>query len=257
MDHSGGSTGGVLERYGQKFNEDNKMDLVHQMRLRMVNSPEFNHDNIWGAILYTDSVDRGLGHKINNKAIRSFLKIDKGCEPNGYLKYFRVDDMIKYALDHECFGTKMRSIVTSADVLEMILLQQFALAMPISEAGLIPIIEPEVPIDHPEKEKLESLLEPALHRHLDTFAGKCILKLTLPEKNNLYNSLTRHVSVDRVVALSGGYSTSEACSRLTNQNNITASFSRALSEGLFYNQSDDEFNVHISKNISDICKAGE
>ena len=257
MDHSGGSTGGVLERYGQEYTEDDKMDLVHEMRMRMVNSPDFNDKNIWAAIMYRDSVERGLAQIMNAKGIKSFLKVDSGCEDNGYLKYFRLAEMIKLAIDMDCYGTKMRSIIKDVKDLEMIMVQQFALAKSIDEAGLMPIIEPEVPINHPEKSDVEVLLEDSLHRHLETYPGKCILKLTPPEVPNLYHNLTTHPSVSKVVFLSGGYSTSEACSRLSLNDNVSASFSRALSQDLYYNLTDDEFDATISNNIKMITEASE
>lgn len=255
MDHSGGSTGGVLERYGQDYTEDNKMDLVHKMRLRMINSPDFIHKNIWAAILYKDSVDRGAVKELNAKGIEAFLKIDSGCEDDGTLKVFNLDEMIMYALTHNCYGTKMRSIVKTEQILKTVLDQQFEYAEKIYAEGLVPIVEPEVPIDHPQKAELEVILEDELYRSLQNFKGRCILKLTLPETVNLYTSLIEHPSVDRVVGLSGGYSTHEACNRLKENKDMTASFSRGLSESLFSYQNDEEFSKAISKNIKMICEA--
>jgi fructose-bisphosphate aldolase class I len=242
MDHSGGSTGGVLERYGQEYTEENKMDLVHAMRLRMINSPNFTSNNIWAAILYKDSVDRGAVDILGDKGIEAILKVDSGCHMNGLLKEFDLDSMIDYALEKGCTGTKMRSI---------------QLATVIFAAGLMPIVEPEVPIDSDEKIMLEEFLARELMTHLDKFDGKCILKLTLPERPNLYDALTEHPKVHKVVGLSGGYDTREACNKLGLQHNMTASFSRALSEGLFYNMSDDAFNAQLSANIHAITKASE
>ena len=255
MDHSGGSTGGVLERYGQEYTESNKMETVHAMRLRMVSSPDFTYENIWGAILYQDTVERGMVNVLKEKSIDTFLKIDSGCEDNGYLKYFHIDKMISYANEHNCYGTKMRSIVKDVGVMKMILEQQFALAERIYIAGLIPIIEPEVPIDHPDKETIEQKLLTSLRNHLDGFNGRCILKLTPPESPNLYHELISSWKVDKVVFLSGGYSTAEACSKLSINDGVTASFSRALSEGLYAHQTTKEFNERISKNINMITKA--
>jgi fructose-bisphosphate aldolase class I len=255
MDHSGGSTGSVLERYGVEYTEDTKMDLVHDMRLRMINSPNFIHKNIWAAILYKDSVDRGAVKELNSKGIEAFLKIDSGCENDGTLKVFNLNDMIMYALTHNCYGTKMRSIVKTEQILKTILDQQFEYAEKIYAEGLLPIVEPEVPIDHPKKAELEVILEDELYRSLQNFKGRCILKLTLPETPNLYASLIEHPSVDKVVGLSGGYTTNEACARLTKNSNMGASFSRGLSEGLFFNQTEEEFNKAISKNIKMISEA--
>jgi|TARA_B100001094_G_scaffold327446_1_gene385669 fructose-bisphosphate aldolase class I len=257
MDHSGGSTGGVLERYGCEYTEENKMDLVHEMRLRMITSPDFNSNNIWAAILYKDSVERGAVDVLGNKGIEAILKIDSGCHMNGLLKDFEVDDMIDYALTKGCTGTKMRSIVKTPNILNAILDQQFELATVIYNAGLMPIVEPEVPIEHEMKNMLEEMLTRELYNRLDKFDGKCILKLTLPDTPNLHHKLTQHPNVSKVVGLSGGYNTSEACSRLGLQDDMTASFSRALSEGLFVTQSEEEFNQRLSKNIKLITEASE
>ena len=127
MDHSGGSTGGVLERYGVNYTEDNKMDLVHEMRMRMVSSPDFNSDNIWAAILYQDTVQRGMVPVLNDKGIQSFLKIDSGCNEDGTLKDFDLTAMMNYAVANKCTGTKMRSIVKTMEVLDAVLDQQLSL----------------------------------------------------------------------------------------------------------------------------------
>ena len=259
MDHSGGSTGGVLERYGQEYTEENKMEKVHAMRLRMVNSPDFNDSNIWGAILYQDTVTRGMVNILDEKGIDTFLKVDSGCEDNGMLKDFDVRAMCKWATNDigpKIYGTKMRSIVKSESMVGAVLKQQFSLAQTISEYGLVPIIEPEVPIDHPDKEYIED----TLCRLLDTMYlpgkdFKVILKLTPPEVPNLYHNLTFKHNVEKVVFLSGGYATAEACRRLSMNNNITASFSRALSEGLAHSQTDAEFNAKLSQNIKMITGA--
>ena len=257
MDHSGGSTGGVLERYEQEYTEENKMDLVHQMRLRMINSPNFTSDNIWAAILYKDSVERGAVDVLAKKGIQSILKVDSGCHMNGLLKDFPVDNMIDYSLINGCTGTKMRSIIKSLNILNAVLDQQFELATVIYAAGLMPIVEPEIPIEHEDKIMLEEMLARELQDRLDKFDGKCILKLTLPDRPNLYLKLSQHPNVDKVVGLSGGYSTVEACNRLALQENMTASFSRALSEGLFVSQPDWVFNEKISDNIKAITQASE
>ena len=255
MDHSGGSTGGVLDRYGCEYTEENKMDLVHEMRLRMINSHDFNSSNIWAAILYKDSVERGAVDVLRSKGIESILKVDNGCHMSGLLKDFPLDDMIDYAISKGCTGTKMRSIVNSPTILNAVLDQQFDLAERIYARGLMPIVEPEIPIEHDEKKMMEELLARELQNRLDTFSGKCILKLTLPDTLNLFLKLTEHPKVSKVVGLSGGYTTVEACNRLALQENMTASFSRALSEGLLVSQSDEEFNNKISSNIKTIIRA--
>lgn len=266
MDHSGGSTGGVLDRYGQTYTEADKMDKVHAMRMRMVNSPDFNDKNIWGAILYKDTVTRGLVNILDDMGIESFLKIDSGCEENGMLKQFPVKQILEWATQRtpengsigaQIYGTKMRSIVKSLDMVHPVLKQQFQLAQTISEYGLVPIIEPEVPIDHPEKELIEQELYTQLEEHLYGKDFKVILKLTPPDAPNLYHNLTVKHNVERVVFLSGGYSTEEACNRLRLNENVTASFSRALSQDLYYNLTEDEFNATISNNIKMITEASE
>ena len=270
MDHSGGSTGGVLERYEQEYTEADKMEKVHAMRLRMVGSPNFNDKNIWGAILYSDTVERGMVNILDDMGIESFLKIDSGCEENGLLKNFDVKGMCEFATQRtpedgsigaQIYGTKMRSIVKSVDMVKPILTQQFLLAQTICSYGLVPIIEPEVPIDHPDKEAIER----ELYSHLDNFfygtgfnlRGKCILKLTPPETPNLYHNLTVHPNIEKVVFLSGGYSTNEACNKLGLNDNVSASFSRALSQDLHYSLTEEEFNAIISNNIKQITEASK
>jgi fructose-bisphosphate aldolase, class I len=261
MDHSGGSTGGVLERYGQyDYDEVSKMEKVHAMRLRMVNSPDFNDKNIWGAILYQDTVKRGMVNILDEMGIDSFLKIDSGCNEDGTLKQFPVKQMLEWATNGvgpKIYGTKMRSIVKSIDMVEPVLKQQFTLAQTISEYGLVPIIEPEVPIDHLEKELIEQELYERLEHYLQGKDFNVILKLTPPETPNLYHNLTVFPNVERVVFLSGGYPTMEACRRLSANNDVSASFSRALSEGLNYNLTADEFNAKIKNNIKMITEASE
>jgi fructose-bisphosphate aldolase class I len=258
MDHSGGSTGGVLERYGQEYTEEDKMEKVHAMRLRMVNSPDFNDKNIWGAILYQDTVTRGMVNILDEKGIDTFLKIDSGCDEDGTLKQFPVKQMLEFAtngIGPRIYGTKMRSIVHGTGMAHPVLKQQFTLARTIWDYGLVPIIEPEVPIDHPIKAEVEDALMYHLQEFLDEYPGKCILKLTPPEVPNLYHNLTVFPNVERVVFLSGGYATQEACRRLSANADVTASFSRALSEGLAHSQTDAEFNAKIKQNIKMITEA--
>lgn len=263
MDHSGGSTGSVLERYGREYTEENKMDLVHEMRLRMINSPTFTNDNIWAAILYKDSVDRGAVEVLRNKGIESYLKIDSGCNEDGTLKEFDLFGMTAYALWHGCTGTKMRSIVKSLDVMQPIIEQQYGHAISIANQNLVPIIEPEIPIDLPNKHELEVLLKGSIKQILDLFAENAnerfdgstpqvILKLTIPEEANLYHELSQHKSVKKLVGLSGGYNTALACKKLNENLDMSASFSRGLSEGLYSHQNELEFNNRIAENITAI-----
>ena len=257
MDSSGGSTAGVLERYGQEYTEEDKMDKIHAMRMRMVNSPNFNNQNIWGAILYEDTVRRGLVSILKQKNIEAFLKVDRGCDDDGTLKQFPVKQMIDLAREHGCYGTKMRSIVNGVGMVHPVLKQQFTLAQTISDHGLVPIIEPEVPIDNPIKGEVEEALLYHLYEFLDEYPSKCILKLTPPETPNLYKPLLEFRNVEKVVFLSGGYTTAEACRRLSMADGVSASFSRALTEGLNIDQSDEMFDARFSLNISDITKASE
>lgn len=257
MDNSGGSAGGVLDLYGQEWTEENKMQRIHEFRLRQINSPLFNSDNIWAGIVYKDSVDRGIVNVLKEKGIETILKIDEGCEPDGTLKDFDLEGMIRYALFNGCYGTKMRSVVKSYSIMIPLVKQQFDLAQKISDAGLMPIVEPEIPIDHLNKVYLEKYMFEYIISCLNKFNGKCILKLTLPETPNLYYDLTKHEKVFKVVGLSGGYSTNEACNRLGLQDDMSASFSRALAEGLNYKMNDDIFNEVIGQNIIKIKEASE
>ena len=266
IDHSGGSTGGVLERYGQNYTEADKMIKVHAMRMRMVNSPDFNDKNIWGAILYSDTVERGMVNVLDDMGIETFLKIDSGCQENGMLNNFDIKGMCEFATQRtpengsigaQIYGTKMRSIVKRKDMVRSVLTQQFQLAETICSYGLVPIIEPEVPIDHPEKAEIERELHELLEKFLNEKKFKVILKLTPPEVPNLYHNLTVKRNVEKVVFLSGGYTTEEACNRLSLNENVSASFSRALSQDLRYDLTDEEFNATISSNIKQITEASE
>jgi fructose-bisphosphate aldolase class I len=257
MDHSGGSTGGVLERYGQEYTEDNKMDLVHRMRLRMVLNENFTSDKISHAILYKDSVEKDMVAVLANKGIHAILKVDSGCEANGFLKVFDVDSMIRFALGAGCVGTKMRSIVKDMYDVPKLLDQQFELAWRISNAGLTPIVEPEVPIDAFNKSVIEKHLNEELMNRCRDFPGQLILKLTIPDISETYNNLYEYNSVEKIVGLSGGYSTEEACTKLSRSPHMSASFSRGLSEGLFHSQTDEEFNERIKSNIDMIYKASK
>ena len=250
IDNSGGSTGGVLNRYGLEYSEDDKFDLIHGMRMRMVTSDAFNSDSIWAVILYEDTVQRGMIDVLKEKGIESILKIDKGLEDNGTLKPFVVQEAISMAKG--CYGTKMRSVVRSVEMVDEVVGQQFAIASEISASGLVPIIEPEVEIGNPDKGEIEKHLYVALEKYLNLYDGKCILKLTPPEQNNMYFSLTTNDRVEQVVFLSGGYDLKEACNRLSCNDNVSASFSRALCEGLHYTMTDGVFNKHLGSNIDAI-----
>ena len=258
LDQSGGSSAVTLDRYGVKYTEHNMMDHIHAMRLRMVNSPSFNDSNISAAILFKDTVNRGMVNILDKMGIDTFLKIDNGVDSDGTMKHFPVKQMLEFAtngIGPKIYGTKMRSIVYGTEMIHPVLKQQFTLARTISEYGLVPIIEPEVPIDHPIKGEVEDALMFHLQEFLDEFPGKCILKLTPPEVPNIYHNLTVFPNVEQLVFLSGGYGTTEACRRLNDNENVVASFSRALYEGLNINQANNVFNTRLALNISDIKKA--
>lgn len=255
MDHSGGSTGSVLDRYEAPYTPSNKMETVHAMRLRMVNSIGFNGANISGAILYKDTIQRGMVPILRKKGISPFLKVDSGCEENGTLKPFSISEMCAYARANACVGTKMRSIVKSIDMIPEIVKQQFTLAQAIAYEGLVPIVEPEIPIDHPNKAVLEVALKQELAKNLSVFDKGLILKLTIPEEKNQYLSLMMYNNVQKIVGLSGGYSTAEACERLSKHSSMSASFSRALSEGIYAHQTKEKFEARLLKNIAMIKEA--
>lgn len=259
LDQSGGSTPGTLERYGYSGVTDliseQQMDLIHEMRLRIINSPAFSSDSIDTAIIFEDSARRGIVDVLAQKGIQSYLKIDKGLYIDGTMNAFDVQAACNAAQEYGCTGTKMRSVVNSVEFIEPVLKQQFRIAETIAKNNLVPIVEPEVPIMHPEKFTVEVKLFQSLINHLQTFPGSVILKLTIPEQIGLYSGLTALDSCERVVALSGGYSTDEACNRLSQQKNVSASFSRALTEGLDVDQTEDEFNAQLQSNINKINKA--
>jgi fructose-bisphosphate aldolase, class I len=264
LDQSGGSTPSVLDRYGVKYDiydTHSMMNKIHAMRMRMIDSPAFNDSNICGVILFKDSVTRGVVNILDEMGIDSFLKIDSGVNPDGTMKQFPVKQILEWATDGigpKIYGTKMRSIVKSVDMVDAVLKQQFSIARTISYYGLVPIIEPEVEINNENKE----VIEQELYNQLDFMLSQgqdwpCILKLTPPEVPNLYHNLTVKHNVEKVVFLSGGYPTAEACRRLSMAEGVSASFSRALSEGLNVDQSDNIFNAKLALNISDIAKASD
>jgi fructose-bisphosphate aldolase class I len=275
LDQSGGSTPKALRLYGIEegawSGEDEMFDLVHEMRSRIITSPAFNGDRILGAILFVMTMDREIegrptaDYLWNVKRIVPFLKIDKGLaeEENGTQVMKPIpglDELLKRAKeDKHIFGTKMRSVITQANEtgIAAVVDQQFEIGRRIVAAGLVPIIEPEVDIHCPDKAEAEDILHAHILKHLDALGDDEIvmLKLTLPEKDNLYADFVAHPNVARVVALSGGYSREEANVRLARQNGMVASFSRALAEGLLAQQSDEEFNATLDASIQSIFDA--
>lgn len=274
LDQSGGSTPKALANYGvgaDAFTNDDEMyQLVHEMRTRIVTSPGFNGERIMGAILFENTMDRKIdGHDTaeylwETKNVVPFLKVDKGLgdEINGVqlMKSMPdLDNLLARARDKGVFGTKMRSVIKTANTegVNAIVDQQFKIGIRIVEAGLVPIIEPEVDIHSPEKMQAEILLKDALLTHLNRLGEDqfVMLKLTLPEQDNFYDTCINHPNILKVVALSGGYSREEANRRLANNNGLVASFSRALTEGLSAQQSDDEFNAMLDGAIESIFQA--
>jgi fructose-bisphosphate aldolase class I len=274
LDQSGGSTPGALRAYGIKdgawSSEAEMFALVHQMRTRIMTSPAFTGERILGAILFEGTMDREVegrptaDYLWNVKRIVPFLKVDKGLEgEKSGVQLMKPIPELAALLDKAkakgIFGTKMRSVVKQADRpgIEDIVAQQFDVARQIIAAGLVPIVEPEVDIHCPEKAKTEEWLEAAILEALDRMpAGRLImLKLTLPEKDDLYAELVGHPKVVRVVALSGGYTREEGNARLRRNHGVVASFSRALVEGLSIQQSDAEYNARLDAAIQTIFEA--
>ena len=276
LDQSGGSTPKALKLYGldeKAWSSDEQMfDLVHQMRTRIITSPSFRGDRILGAILFEDTMDREIGgqptatYLWEKKQVVPFLKVDKGLadEKDGVqvMKPIpKLDDLLKRARANGIFGTKMRSVIKLANPagIKAVVDQQFELGRRIVAAGLVPIIEPEVDIKSPQKAEAEKLLKAALVEHLNKLKPdeKVMLKLTLPSADDFYRELTQHPSVLRVVALSGGYSRDEANQRLARNHGMTASFSRALTEGLTAQQSAKEFDRALDGAIQSIFEASK
>ena len=274
LDQSGGSTPTALKRYGVMedaySNEEEMFDLVHQMQTRIITNPAFTKDHILGAILFERTMDSEIQGKPTadylweEKGIVPFLKIDKGLAEleNGVQRMKAnpgLDALLDKAIEKHIFGTKMRSVIQAynEEAIVGIVDQQFDLARQIIAKGLVPIVEPEVSIDSPEKEECEALLVKELKRHLDQLeeGQEVLLKLTLPNIENLYRELTKHPRVLRVVALSGGYSREEANDRLAKNANVIASFSRGLTEGLSKQQSDEEFTKTLEESIQEIYEA--
>ena len=274
LDQSGGSTPKALRLYGideSAWSGDDEMfDTVHAMRTRIVTSPSFGGDRILGAILFENTMDREIGGRPSarylweEKNVVPFLKVDKGLaeEADGVqpMKPMpALDPLLARARENGIFGTKMRSVVKLANPagVKAVVDQQFAIGRRILEAGLAPIIEPEIDIHSPEKEQAEVLLKDALLAHLDALGPdrQVMLKLTLPERDDFYAECVKHPGVLRVAALSGGYTREEANARMMRNPGVIASFSRALTEGLTAQQTDEEFNAMLDGSIGSIFEA--
>lgn len=274
LDQSGGSTPKALANYGVDAsaysNEEEMYQVVHAMRSRIITSASFNGDRIMAAILFENTMERDIeGQSTADylwkvKRVIPILKVDKGLadESNGVQMMKPMPDLdalLQKARQHSIFGTKMRSVIKNADAdgISAIVEQQFELGLQIIKAGLLPIIEPEVDINSPQKAEAEVLLREALLTALDRLEEDqlVIFKLTLPEQNNFYSACIEHPNVLKVVALSGGYSREEANRRLSQNNGMVASFSRALSEGLSAQQSDEAFDAMLNESIESIVQA--
>jgi fructose-bisphosphate aldolase class I len=273
LDQSGGSTPKALKLYGieeSAYSNDAEMfDLVHQMRTRIITSPAFDGDRIMGAILFEDTMDRTIEDRPtadylwNVKQVVPFLKVDKGlAEEKDGAQVMKpipgLDELLARARDNGVFGTKMRSVVKQPGAgLDAVVEQQFEIGRQIIGAGLVPIIEPEIDIHSPRKAEAEVQLNATLLDAVNTLGDDQVvmLKLTLPDTDNLYQQLVEHPKVLRLVALSGGYSRDEACEKLARNTGVIASFSRALTEGLTAQQSDQEFNATLDAAIGEIAKA--
>ena len=276
LDQSGGSTPKALKLYGiaedTYSGETQMMDLVHAMRTRIITSPAFNGDRILGAILFEATMDRDIqgqptaDYLWNVKRVVPILKIDKGLEneANGVqlMKAMpTLDALLAKAKSKGIFGTKERSVIKQANAagIQAVVDQQLAVAKQVIAGGLVPIVEPEVDIHCPDKAGAEALLKTSLLKGLDALpAGQMVmLKLTLPEVDDLYADFVKHPRVLKVVALSGGYSRADANKKLARQHGMIASFSRALTEGLTAQQSDAQFDGALNEAIQGIYEASK
>lgn len=276
LDQSGGSTPNALALYGipeGSYSSDEEMfNLVHEMRTRIITSSKFNGDRVLAAILFEDTMNRQIEGRPSPaylwevKQIVPFVKVDQGleAEANGaqVMKPMPdLEDLLARARDLGIFGTKMRSVIKLAnpDGVSAVVRQQFDVGIQILEAGLIPIIEPEIDIHSPEKAAAEAFTKQAILDQLERVGEdqSIMLKLTLPETNGFYQELVDHPKVLRVVALSGGYSREEANARLAANPGVIASFSRAFTEGLNVQQSAEEFDAVMDSSIQSIFEASK
>lgn len=274
LDQSGGSTPRALAAYGvteDKYdNEDEMFKLVHEMRTRIITSPSFNPDYIIGAILFEQTMDSKIDgmytadYLANEKQVVPFLKVDKGLadEVNGsqLMKPMpELDELLKRANERNIFGTKMRSVIKgyNEEAIKEVVKQQFDIGKQIIKADLVPIIEPEVDIHSEEKEKIESFMKDEILSELNKLDSDelVMLKLTIPTEANLYKELVEHPNVIRVVALSGGYTTEDANNKLKQNDGVIASFSRALTQDLRVDQSDETFDVTLAEAVKSIYEA--
>jgi fructose-bisphosphate aldolase class I len=274
LDQSGGSTPGALRLYGiadtDYAGDDEMFRLMHEMRVRIVKAPAFSGDKVIGAILFEKTMDGEVDGKDvpsylwEDRGVVPFLKVDKGlaAEENGAQVMKPMPDLdllLARAVKKGIFGTKMRSVIGAADRagITAVVKQQFAFGRQILGHGLVPIIEPEVSIGSPTKQEAEAILRDEIVKELDALpAGeKVMLKLTIPTVADFYKSLVDHGAVVRVVALSGGYSRTDACEKLSRNHGMIASFSRALTEDLRVTMSDAAFDSSLAGTIDEIYTA--
>jgi len=272
LDQSGGSTPKALSLYGigaDAFSNDEEMfTLMHEMRSRIIESPAFTGERVLGAILFEMTMDREVAGKPTAeylwsvKGVVPFLKVDKGLEDEAdgvqLMKPMPdLDALVARGVAAGIFGTKMRSVIKLADPkgVDAVVDQQFTVGRQILAGGLVPIIEPEVDIHSPSKAEAEGLLKAAILRQLEQQDEPVMLKLTLPEEDGFYTELAQHPKILRVVALSGGYSRDDANEKLARNPGVIASFSRALTEGLSAQQSDEEFDATLDASIKSIYEA--
>jgi fructose-bisphosphate aldolase class I len=276
LDQSGGSTPKALQLYGidpSQYSGDAEMfDLMHAMRARIITNPAFDGDRVLGAILFEQTMDRQIEgtdtaeYLWGVKRVVPFVKVDKGlADDEDGAQVMKpmpgLDDLLARAVAKGVFGTKMRSVIKLANPggVKAVVDQQFQIGEQILAAGLVPIIEPEIDIKSPQKAQAEELLRAALLAGVDALGsdGPVMLKLTLPEQDDFYADLVAHPRVLKVVALSGGYSREEAVARLARNHGVVASFSRALTEGLSAQQSDEEFTRALDEAIQAISEASK
>jgi fructose-bisphosphate aldolase class I len=274
LDQSGGSTPGALRLYGipdSAYNGDAEMfKLMHEMRVRIISAPAFTGAKVIGAILFEATMDgQAHGKPVTtflweDRSVVPFLKVDKGLEPESDgVSLMKpnpgLDALLERAVKLGIFGTKMRSVINLASKsgIAAVVKQQFQVAAQIAAHGLMPIIEPEVSIKSPDKKGAEAVLLAEITKNLDALPSgrQVMLKLTIPDQPDFYAGLVKDKRVARVVALSGGYSRTEACQRLAANHGVIASFSRALTEGLKHGMSDAEFDAALGASIEEIFQA--
>lgn len=273
LDQSGGSTPKALKLYGvtedQYSNEEEMFRLVHEMRKRIITSPSFTSERILAAILFKVTMNSKIDDLYTSdflwekKGILPILKVDSGLAElnNGVqlMKPFELDELLANAKERHIFGTKMRSVIKeyNEDGIREVVKQQFEYARAIIAQGFVPIVEPEVDIHAEEKSKIESFLKAEIVKELETMNEnqKLMFKFTIPTEANLYSDLVNFPYVLRIVALSGGYSREDANALLSKNQNMIASFSRALTEGLNVNQTQEEFDTTLNQSIESIVKA--